>query len=239
MVIIGLLVFSTVTPASAESDIPQGAQQFADSFFLDIVKEHVHAAHAGNFNLNPNSENITFGSLHHRYTLSEEFVKSNIAVETGIISSKEYISVVYQDGKPVNVIGTYENEAGVFALSTFGYGLELAKKLDNLKEDEKILYEAPIDAWYIYNGKSVRPLTASAAMLMNEEKNVKDFQKVIYERYKNEDNNPEMGGGISITGSDESTSSFKSIILYFVIGVLGVAVLVLFFINRRLKNKQM
>ncbi|MBX9975117.1 hypothetical protein [Cytobacillus firmus] len=64
--------------------------------------------------------------------MSNEFVveKKKPNIEEGIIPSGEYLAVVYQEGKTVNVIGTYKNEAGVYGMSTFGYGLDLAKILD-------------------------------------------------------------------------------------------------------------
>ncbi|MFE8697529.1 hypothetical protein ACFYKT_14395 [Cytobacillus sp. FJAT-53684] len=236
MIITILMILALGIPTSAESDIPKGAQQFADNFFIDIVIEHLTAAHAGNFNLNPNSKNITFGPLHHVYVLTKEFAANKNTDGSGIIGSDEYISVVYQDGVPVNVIGTYENKAGVFELSAFGFGLEFTRNLDKLKLEngEHLLFEAPFDAWYIYNGKSVKPLSHSAVNLMSEEKNILDFQKIIYERYKDADDNPEMGGGISLP---ENTDRNENILLYSVIGILTATLIVLFIRNRRIKNK--
>jgi hypothetical protein len=53
---------------------------------------------AKDFNLNPSSENITFGSLHPVYVPTKEFVKGKKIGADGIIKTEEYIAVVYQDG---------------------------------------------------------------------------------------------------------------------------------------------
>jgi hypothetical protein len=74
--------------------------------------------------------------------------------EAGIIPRNEYFAVVYQDEKPLNVIGTFENEAGQFSFSIFGYELDLAKNMDKLNFGEKILYEFPEDAWYLFDAKN-------------------------------------------------------------------------------------
>lgn len=232
IVLVTLLIFLIANPAGAESNIPEGAKDFADKNFLEIVKGELDSQSAGNFNLNQNSTNITFGPLFEVYTMSKSFVtEQNSDHEKGIHQTGEYIAVVYQDDKPINVIGTYKNEAGVYEMSTFGYGFDLAKKLDKLKEGEKILYEAPFDAWYVYTGKKVKPLTETAKQLMKEEKSTKDFQNDIHERYKNLENNSEMGGGI-----ETSENSEKEPILYSVIGVLGIFSIFLFFKNRKLKK---
>ncbi|MGA9226763.1 MAG: hypothetical protein WB217_10530, partial [Mesobacillus sp.] len=119
LVLIMSLVFWMATPVSAENGIPEGAQEFADTFFGQIVKDELKSSLAGDFNLNPDSENITFGQLHPVYTFTKEFVKGKKIGADGIIKTEEYIAVVFQDGTPLNVIGTYEKDSGKYEMSTF------------------------------------------------------------------------------------------------------------------------
>jgi hypothetical protein len=222
ILIMSLLVIGMVTPVSAEGGIPKGAQEYADQFFLEEVKKHLKPSLAKDYNLIPYSENITFGPLHPTYTLTRNFVKGKTRGADGIIRTEEYISVVYQDDIPVNVIGTYEKEPGEFEFSTFGYGPDLARELDQLKAGEWVLNEAPQHTWYLYNGKTVKPLTQQTQGLMAEEKSVKEYQQIVIERYKDVDTNPLLG----------------RIGLYMILGVLCAAVLTLFIYDRKLKRKQ-
>jgi len=198
LLLLMLLVLWLDAPVNAENGIPKGAQEFADTFFGQIVKEELKPSLAKDFNLNPSSENITFGPLHPVYTFTKEFVKGKKIGADGIIKIDEYIAVVYQDGLPVNVIGTYETDTGKFEMSTFGYGIDLAQELHNLKAGEWILSEAPEDGWYIYDGKTVNPLTPYTKKLMAEEKSVNEYQDIVIERYKDVDTRPGMVGGSGV-----------------------------------------
>ncbi|ESU33369.1 hypothetical protein G3A_06720 [Bacillus sp. 17376] len=236
--ILSIFLFAFTSPAAAETSIPKEAQEFADRFFYNIVVEELGTEHAANFNLDPDSTNITFGPLFQRFSVTPEFVQEkNPDLSNGIVPSDEYLSVVYQDGKPINVIGTYKNEAGEFALSTFGYGIDLAKRMDKFKGDEVLLYEGPADAWYLYTGKKIKPLNDPAKQLMKEEKDISDYQKIIHERYKDADPNPEMGGGI-IVPENNNDDNKTTTILYSIIGLLGITSVGLFFKNRQLKHSQ-
>lgn len=236
-IILAFLICAIGTSAGAEGNIPQGAQDFADKFFFEIVADELHAEHSSTFNLNPDSENITFGPLIEQYHITKEFIfEKKPDLSKGIVPSNEYLAVVYQDGKPVNVIGTYKNEAGLYELSTFGFDFELAQKMDKFKGGEIMLYEGHVDAWYTFNGKKLKPLNDNAKQLMKAEKTVGEYQKIVHERYKDIDNNPEMGGGYS---QPEGKEDNDNIFLYSIIGVLGITSLGLFFRNRKLKNNQM
>lgn len=173
-VIMSIVICLFASPALAKSQIPKGAQEFADTMFIDIVQNHLQT-----------SKNITFGPLYKVYTLTYEFVndKNSVASE-GIIPSGEYIAAVYLDGMPVNVIGTYKNKSGKYEMSTFGYGIELATELDKLSGDEKLLNEAPRHNWYIYRENKIQPLPGTAKNTMGEEIELNDFKDIIYEIYE-------------------------------------------------------
>ncbi|MBN8203305.1 hypothetical protein [Bacillus sp. NTK034] len=177
-IILAFLVCDIETSVGAEGNIPQGAQEFADKFFYEIVAEELHAEHSNTFNLNPDSENITFGPLYEQYHVTSEFItEKNPDLSKGIGPSNEYLAVVYQDGKPVNVIGTNKNEAGLFELSTFGFSYELAQKMGKFKGGEIMLFEGPVDAWYTFNGKKLKPLNDNAKELMKEKNLLANIKK--------------------------------------------------------------
>ncbi|MEH7444245.1 hypothetical protein V7201_18180 [Bacillus sp. JJ1122] len=233
LLLIMSLVFWMATPVSAEDGIPEGAQEFADTFFGQIVKDELKSSIAGDFNLNPNSENIIFGPLHPVYTFTKDFVKGKKIGADGIIKTEEYIAVVYQDGIPVNVIGTYEKASGEFEMSTFGYGVDIAQELHKLNAGEWVFSEAPKDGWYVYDGKTVKPLTQQTKKLMAEEKSVKEYQEIVIERYKNVDSRPGMAGG---SGGGNIDIEFG---MYMALGIACIAAVIVFFANnRKRKSKQ-
>lgn len=229
LLLLMLLVLWLAAPVNAENGIPEGAQEFADAFFGQIVKNHLKSSFAGDYNLNTDSENITFGPLHPVYTITKEFVKGKKIGADGIIKTEEYIAVVYQDGTPVNVIGTYEKDSGEFEMSTFGYGVDIAQELHNLKAGEWVLSEAPKDGWYIYDGKTVNPLTPYTKKLMPEEKSVNEYQEIVIDRYKDVDTRPGMVGGSGV-GTIELG-------MYMALGIVCVAALFFFIYNRKGKQR--
>lgn len=231
MLIMSLVVWMA-TPVSAEDGIPEGAQEFADTFFGQIVKDELKSSIATEFKLNPNSENITFGPLHPVYTFTKDFVKGIKIGADGIIKTEEYIAVVYQDGTPVNVIGTYEKNSGEFEMSTFGYGVDIAQELHKLKAGEWVFSEAPENGWYLYDGKTVKPLTQQTKKLIAEEKSVKEYQEIVIERNKGVDSRPGMAGGSGVGTIDIELG------MYMALGIACMAVMFFFVNNRRRKSKQ-
>jgi hypothetical protein len=228
LLLLMLLVLWLVAPVNAENGIPEGAQEFADTFFGQIVKNHLKSSFAGDYNLNDDSENITFGPLHPVYTFTKEFVKGKKIGADGIIKTEEYIAVVYQDATPVNVIGTYEKDSGEFEMSTFGYGVDIGQELDKLSAGEWVLSEAPKDGWYLYDGKTVKPLTPYTKKLMAEEKSVNEYQEIVIERYKNVDTRPGMAGGSGVGNIQFG--------MYIALGIACVAVIFFFVNNRKRKS---
>ncbi|WP_026583513.1 hypothetical protein [Bacillus sp. J33] len=217
-----IMLFVSIQLVNAVNEIPAGAQEFANHHFYEIVKDELGSADSAMFNLDPNSENITFGPLFKMYTMSKKFFKEkNPDLSIGIYPSGEYIAVVYQDGEPINVIGTYENESGEFTLSTLGYGKDLALELDNSKGKEWVLHEAPSDGWYLYNGETVVPLTERTKELLKGETPVKDFQRVIYDRYKNVENKTDR---VSFAGNMQETVLFYSLLI--ILGLIFINIII-------------
>ncbi|WP_100407704.1 hypothetical protein [Bacillus solitudinis] len=174
--------------AGKNSSIPAGAKEYAENKFYEIVIDMVDDEEAEHYGFMSDSKDIRFGELHETYTLSQEFIAKNDKLNNlndGVIKTNEWISVIYQDDQPVNVIGVYEREDGEFELSVFGYGKDLAFELDSIQNGSlKLIYEMPIDAWYWFNNGKVQPVNDSAKQSINSEYNLEEFRQLIQERYK-------------------------------------------------------
>ena len=179
-------------------------QQFAKKHFEDIVIEHINSEDREHYNLSE-STNITFGKLYKVHSLSNEFVTTKKALTEGseLEETTEYIAAVYQDGKPVNVIGTAKDENGKYTLSTFGYGKNLAVALDNKETNGgKIFYEPPADAWYIFEKGKVKGFTSNTALMLGENSlSLPEFREYIYEKYASNEAIIEYGQHTSVGGN--------------------------------------
>lgn len=206
-----LLIYTFKFPVSAneyEYLSAKSAQQFAERYFEQIVLNHVNSDDAPYYNLTK-STNITFGKLYERYRLSSDFVttKKVLSDEQGIVKSTEYIAVVYQDGIPVNVIATAKDgENGEYVLSTFGYGKELAKALDAKSTNGgKIFYEAPADAWYIFENGKVSSFANSAKIITEQPLKLSEYRDYIYEKYASQQEIREHGQNTAVGGTFNRT----------------------------------
>lgn len=246
---IGILTFfmsfsSNLSFAESDEQL-KSAQQFANNHFKEIVLAHVKSEDAENYNLTK-SENIDVGKLYQVSFYSQEFVTTEKEIKdnnNGINPGNEWVSVVYQDGKPVNVIGTFKNSNGEFELSTFGYGNDLAEAIDSKKSmGGKLIYELPTDSWFLFENGRVSALNNPAkAMLEEKEVSLGDFRKFVFERYKNSQKIIENGeitsvGGNYATPYDEVLSKSNdgnSIYLYLVASLLVLSSIYGFFYFRK------
>jgi hypothetical protein len=147
---------------------------------------------------------IDFGKIANVHTLDIEFVqgKSTSSLRNNALSvTPEWISAVYQDNQPINVIGVYRDNNGEVKLSTFGYGTSLAKQLDSLEANEKIVYEFPTDSWYAFSQKenNMRSMNNSANELMGKSISLSQYQESVVKRYGKdlEQGKTDTAGGVS------------------------------------------
>lgn len=238
--IIILLIFSfilggnTAFASGKINEAPDGAKIFAKQNFKNIVLDNVNSNKAIHFNLTK-SKNITFSKLYPTYTMSKEFVKTQNKIQQsnkGLIKSGEWISVVYQDGKPKNVIGTFKADDGTYKLSTFGYGEDLAKELDKLKPSGKLIYEFPTDSWFLFAKGKVRALNTPAKIMLKQKINLGQFRKFVYGRYKNQDNIYKDGKAVSVGGSNlipyKTVMDKNSFSNPFLVYMLGFGLMIIF-----------
>ncbi|OCA90351.1 hypothetical protein A8F94_00145 [Bacillus sp. FJAT-27225] len=225
---------------SAETEIPKGAQEYADTFFKRIVLDTVKGTDPGSFNFT-SSENITFGPLLKIYIMGKDFyVKKKIGSE-GIIDPREYISVVFQDGKPVNAISTYQTESGAYDLAIFGYSYEEVKALSEIKEGESLLHSMQHDVWFVYNGKQVKAINKEAKDLLKaEEKSIEDFQTIIVEMHEGligEDTGQDGLSGGRLAQAESGNNNLVYV-LYGTVAILAAACVTLILLNRKLRTSK-
>ncbi|WP_445486493.1 hypothetical protein [Niallia sp. 03133] len=227
---------------AAENNVSNSAQQYADNNFKNIVLDIVKSEESTTYNLSK-SENITFSKLYRVNVLSSDFVTTNDEINNsnkGIVPSDEWIAVVYQEEKPVNVIGTFKKENGEFDLSTFGYGKDLAEAIDNKQPNGgKLIYELPTDSWFLFSNGRVSAVNTAAKAILKTDVSLGEFRKFVNERYKNQEVIYENGEAVSVGGNYAIPYKKDSNSNYYFIG-LGVLVLVLSIIVLiKLKSKKL
>ncbi|OIK13754.1 hypothetical protein [Bacillus sp. MUM 13] len=234
-----------------KGEVPAKAKEFAENHFKEIVVATIQNDNPSYYFLTDNTEDIKFGDLLPTYSMTRKFKKSTDDIKEphkGLIQANEWISVVYQEGKPVNVIGTYKNEDNKYEFSTFGYGKSLAESLAGLKPspDKKIFYEMPRNAWYLYQNGKVSGLNDSAKKILPAAVTVIQFRKDIIERYKDakpildaNGNDSSVGGG---DGGDTSQDldehkTLSPVVLYGSISLLAALAVTAFVIIRNKRSR--
>lgn len=135
------------------------------------------------------------------------------------VSSKEYVSAVLQDGEPRNVIGTYEQEPGLFAFSTFGYGDELAIALADVSGT--LVHSARENAWFDYDGQTLTALTTDAKRFIDGDTiTLEMYQKLLVETRSN--NQSSVEDALTSGSGDVQKADPQS---YWVLGLALLAVL--------------
>ncbi|MCA1042028.1 hypothetical protein LCM00_21250 [Bacillus infantis] len=202
--LLSLLTF--LIPSASAEEVDKSAQSFAEGNFVNIVLDHVRSEEYMNYNLSK-SEKISFGKLYQVYRMSDDFVttKKALAADKGFVKSDEYVAAVYQDGKPVNAIGTTKDDKGNYVLSSFGYGQDLAVALDNKKSNGgKVFYELPADAWYIFENGRVEGFSKNATLMLGTQLSLPEFRNYIHDKYSNQKEIIEFGEQTGV-GGDYST----------------------------------
>lgn len=236
-----ILCLPFISPEASTVESENSAQQFAKKYFTDIVLDHVNSEEHSYYNLSE-STNITYGKLYKVYRLSNEFVttKKTLSDDLGIEESTEYIAAVYQDGKPVNVIGTAKDENGKYILSTFGYGKDLAEALDNKETNGgKIFYEPLADAWYIFEKGKVKGFTINATLMLGGDSlSLPEFREYIYDKYASHDEIIENGQQTSVSGDYSTPYKPKENNMNYSFIYIGIIIASIIFIIFKIRKKK-
>jgi hypothetical protein len=226
--IIFALFTLTLQPSSASSPIPEEAQRVAEEQFLKVVMEIFEENEQELYGFAEKPGDISFGPLHPTYTFSERFVlesSSSIGMDESIIPTNEYISVIYQNKNPVNVIGVFKNEDFKYEFSTIGHQ-SLAAYLDQMPSDGQLIYEMPTDAWYYHKDNVIQPVNDSSKSLMTGPMSINSFRSDIHDRYEGSQELPDDAVGGS---EDKNKTIINSFLLGFV--VFGLVVFTPFVIR--------
>lgn len=186
--VLALSLALAVTSAAAALT-ERSAERFAEKHFESIVLDHIEGDDPSNYHLTE-SRAISFGSLHEVMIAAQSCYSSDEMCT--FVSSKEYVSAVLQDGEPRNVIGTYEQEPGLFAFSTFGYGDELAIALADVSGT--LVHSARENAWFDYDGKTLTALTTDAKRFIEGDRiTLESYQALLVETHSNVEGSLEDG----------------------------------------------
>jgi len=166
---------------------PEGAKEFAEQHFGRIVEDVVFSDDPSGWGFLGKKGSITFSELYPIYSLNADFALGRTDDMTTDQPS-QWVAVIFQDGRPVNAIGTRQTADGRFEFAAVGYPPELPNGLLNLEENEMIIHEFPADAYYVYaeNTGTIRKLEPSDANKTRSSSLSKEqFQRLLMERYKN------------------------------------------------------
>lgn len=168
------------------SQPPEGAKEFGEQNFLRLVEEIIFTDQPGDWGFNEGIGEVTFSELYPVYRLNSEFPfgRSDSLLEN---QQPIWISVIFQDGRPANAIGTKQHEEGHFELAEIGYPSELPPALLNMRESEMIIFKHQSDEYYIYseNDHSILSLQPSGESDPPARyQSVEQFQGMLMERYR-------------------------------------------------------
>ncbi|WP_058763669.1 hypothetical protein [Exiguobacterium chiriqhucha] len=217
-------IFTLAATSAAAAPTERSAERFAEEHFESIVLDHIEGDDPSHYHLTE-SRAISFGSLHEVMIAAQSCYSSDEMCT--FVSSKEYVSAVLQDGEPRNVIGTYEQEPGLFAFSTFGYGDELAISLADVSGT--LVHSARENAWFDYDGKTLTALTIDAKRFIDGDTiTLEMYQKRLVETQSNTEAQP----GDTLTGGSADVQTTEPI-SYWMLGLALLAVLPLAYLFYR------
>ena len=223
------LTLALAATSAAAAPTERSAERFAEEHFESIVLDHIEGDDPSNYHLTE-SRAISFGSLHEVMIAAQSCYSSDEMCT--FVSSKEYVSAVLQDGEPRNVIGTYEQEPGLFAFSTFGYGDELAIALADVSGT--LVHSTRENAWFDYDGETLTALTTDAKRFIGGDTiTLESYQALLVETHSNVEGSLEDG----LTGSlgNVQTTEPKS---YRMLGLALLAGLPLGYLLYRRRGKR-
>lgn len=179
---------------------------------------------------------MTFGDPIAIYDLNPSFAfgESDVVYDE---KNEEWISIVYEKGKPINGFKLKKGAEGHFEISGFGYPLTLARGVEQLQKDEILLHEFPTGYYYAYHTETnnVRLLEEEIISLHSDEKIEKiskeEFQNILEERYDEIEKGDETISGF---GASEPTKQ-QPIWLYSSLGGVAVLSMAAFIVWRRKK----
>lgn len=222
-------VFTLGATSVIAAPTERSAERFAEEHFESIVLDHIEGDDPSNYHLTE-SRAISFGPLHEVMIAAQSCYSSDETCT--FVPSKEYVSAVLQDGEPRNVIGTYEQEPGLFAFSTFGYGDELAIALTDVSGP--LVHSARENAWFDFDGETLTALTTDAKRFIEGDTiTLERYQKLLVETRSNNQGSAEdaLTGG----SGDVQTTEPKA---YRMLGLALLAGLPLGYLLYRRRGKR-
>lgn len=198
----GTLALAATSAVAAPTE--RSAERFAEEHFESIVLDHIEGDDPSNYHLTE-SRAISFGSLHEVMMAAQSCYSSDETCT--FVPSDEYVSAVIQDGEPRNVIGTYEQEPGLFAFSTFGYGDELAIALADVSGT--LVHSARENVWFDFDGETLTAMTTDAKRFIDGDTiTLEMYQNLLAEKQSTIEAQP----GDALTGGsgDVQTTESKS-----------------------------
>lgn len=223
--LIGVSLIGGAAADASVSQPPEGAVEFAKHHFQQIVEDVVFSDVPADWGFKEEPGNITFSDLYPIYSLNADFA---LGQSDSLITENrqpKWVAVIFQDGQPVNAIGTELTADGHWELAEIGYPRELPGGLLNLKENELLVHDFPAEEYYVYSEPTnsvmkLEPTEGKYSLSSSQSK--EQFQSLLMERYHDIDAWAEDASG-GFMDAEPSQSGFRSSnALYTGISILAV-----------------
>lgn len=236
------------TPAMAATthDIPDDVNEWFHTHAVATVKEAIEGAvllDTGEKELD--YVDVSVGEPRQLNVWTEEF-RTGVPGATIGEPIEQWAAPLFDQGKPVGSIQAYRNEEGVAGFAFFDQDRSLGEGLAQSQNNGTVYYDAPLDAYFEFDGNVFQPLSNIAFVETPQALGLEKFQQQLTERYqrdadayaeamKDGPRDDLAGGGAAIPTEHASGWSTTHIIML-IVGAALVAVSIYVLVKRRSAN---
>lgn len=191
-----IIVVAAGSSAQGEDIPPDVALWFADT--APALIEHG----ADGAVLVRGSEVVEFGQVEvgtpeQISTWSSEYIGGSASPVTEL--QAEWVAPVSQNGSPVGTVRAYRPDPARVNLAYYDDDTDLAQALWTHQAQSELVYDAPLSAYFSFDGESIAPLTSIAKLEISGAVSVPEFQALLAERYgQTSSGEAPVGGGATI-----------------------------------------
>lgn len=184
-----LAVAGTVAPASAATGpVPVGDEVAA--WFSHEAAEVIAEAEREPRMLGDDAATIEYAEVEvGRPVTVEVWTDAFRAGSAGSDASEpieQWIAPVFEQGEAVGTVSAFRDGSGAIGLAYYDDAAMLATGLQELRDDQRVVYDAPLDAFFALDDTSVAPLSESSRAEIASEVPLDAFRRQLEKRYASE-----------------------------------------------------
>lgn len=150
---------------------------------------------------------VEVGEPHGLRTWSDEF-RAGASGAEATTAIPQWIAPVRDDGATVGTVSAYRDASGAVALAYFDDAASLASRLAGLEDAQQVVYDGPLDAYFLVDGTSIAPLSDNSRAELASTVPLDAFQEQLAARYAGQEGGERLprtdplsalaGGGASV-----------------------------------------